>query len=47
MASQVPSWVIEELKLLFTGKDQVISPHSSGYDRALQRWSDLAIQRAV
>ncbi|EAW17165.1 FAD binding domain protein [Aspergillus fischeri NRRL 181] len=46
MASQIPPYLIEELESLFTGIDQVISPQSPGYEEYLQRWSDLATQRA-
>jgi hypothetical protein len=47
MACTIPPGLIEELKSLFTGKDQVITPENPRYDEALQRWSDLASQRAV
>ncbi|RDW90748.1 FAD-binding oxidoreductase [Aspergillus mulundensis] len=38
--------LIEELKALFPAKDQVVTPDSPGYGKALQRWSDLASKRA-
>ncbi|KAL4949902.1 hypothetical protein BDW69DRAFT_187860 [Aspergillus filifer] len=46
MAYSIPSDLIDELKKYLTGSDQVLTPESSGYDEALQRWSDLASKRA-
>ncbi|KAL4968081.1 FAD-binding oxidoreductase [Aspergillus stella-maris] len=46
MARRLPSDLIEDLKKRLTGNDQVLTPESPGYYKALQRWSDLASKQA-
>ncbi|KAL4796665.1 hypothetical protein BDV19DRAFT_398257 [Aspergillus venezuelensis] len=46
MAHSIPPDLKEELKKRLTGNDQVITPESPGYDKAIRRWSDLACKQA-
>lgn len=47
MASPISFNLVEKLKSLFSGGDQVIGPNDYGYDQSLKRWSDLAYRQAV
>ncbi|KAL3476594.1 hypothetical protein BJX99DRAFT_270403 [Aspergillus californicus] len=46
MDSTIPSGLIEKLRSLLPGEDQVLTPDNPGYAQSLQRWSDLACRRA-